>query len=193
MKHSRFIFVIAVLLSAVFTIQAQTNGSNFQTIFSMEDEIKKPVEIPRYVFEQIVKNGAIKPTSAAQLNEEIARLERDSKAALVNLNDDGKADLLVQGDSGANITGFWLFRNLRGKWQYMLETRALGLSIDKEKTKGYRNISISAASASVYWESTYKFNGKNYLPKICSETTMNGKKQRKKIIPCSGSVRKPYV
>ena len=164
-------------------ICAQRGG---QISFGVETDIKKTHRIPRYVIEQIVQNE--KNFSAA----DIAPLSERIKGALVNLNNDNKPDLFVQGDDGANITGFWLFRNANGKWKMVLYSRAAWLQLSKNLTNNFRNVQIQAASAATLWGTTYKFDGVKYVAKSCWEADLSKRKQTKKYFQCSGSSVKPY-
>ena len=160
----------------------------YQTSFSIEQDIKNSVEIPKYVFDQIIK--ADKDTYGK--NEQQKRLKQTSNADYINLNNDNKPDLIVIGDLGANIGGFWIFRNIKNRWQLILETRTHSLDILKTKTNGYYRINITAMSAVTLWESVYKFNNENYLAKDCYETDLSQTEAVRKYFSCSGSTEKPY-
>lgn len=179
-----FVFSVLLIFFGLTEIRAQKAA---QTSFGMEMKIKKSQRIPRYIVKQIIKNE--ESFAAGDIDDLSKRL----KGSLVNLNNDRKPDLFVQGDDGANITGFWLFRNAGAKWELILYSRAAWLDIKNVKSKGFRNVEIHAASAVRMWGSRYEFDGAKYIPKRCWEEIETGKKIKREYFQCSGSLMKPYV
>lgn len=173
-----------IVFIGALSVRAQRGG---QTSFGMETEIKRKHLIPRYVVEQIIKN------EECFSMEEIDSLSKKIEGSLINLNDDGKSDLFVQGDNGANITGFWLFRSSGGKWRLVLYSRAAWFDIKKTLTKGFHDIEIRAASAVTMWGSIYKFNGITYVPKLCWAADLGRRGEKRSYSKCPGSSIKPYV
>ena len=178
------LIVSATFLLGLIEAQAQTGK---QTSFGMETDIKRKYRIPRAVIAQIVKNEELYST------EDINRLAEKLEGSLVNLNRDRQPDLFIQGDNGANITGFWLFRNMGSKWKMVLYSRAAWLDIKRTLTKGFYDVEIHAASAVTMWGSVYKFDGVKYVPRGCWESDMQQRRQKKNYYRCSGSSKKPYV
>jgi hypothetical protein len=156
----------------------------------MEEPFGRRVKVPRYVIEQMIRSERAEgyPASA----EDFAS---DVDGALVNLNDDGRDDLLVRADPGANITGFWLFRGTGRRWELMLYTVAADISIKKARTHGFHDVEVTAASAVKGWTATYKFDGVRYRPSECWEYDLgvgkNGEWGNRKRIQCSDG-SKPY-
>ncbi|HEU5237263.1 MAG TPA: hypothetical protein VFU37_08995, partial [Pyrinomonadaceae bacterium] len=107
-----------------------------------------------------------------------ASLAKRVQGSLVNLDNDGRPDLLVQGDDGANITGFWLFHNSKHRWKLVLATRALGLSLEKTYTNGLRDVTIEAASAVTLWGAKYEFLLDKYVPRKCWEQNLTSRNRR---------------
>ena len=161
-----------------FSLQAQEKRKH-QSSFGIETPIQKPYRVPNAVV------AAIK----SQLEYE---LRGQLEGSLVYLNNDRKAELLVQGNAGANITSFWLFRRSHGEWKQILQTVAAWVAIENSRRKGFRNVSILAASAVTAWGSQYRFNGSRYVPVRCWEEAMGGKNRRKGYFRCSGDSIKPY-
>lgn len=125
-----------------------------QMTFGMETPIRAPRGVPAYVLRQMAEAGdEVKPESV--------------EGSLVNLNNDGKPDLIVQGDGGANVTGYWVFHSVGGRWVLVLHVRAFGLSVDKTFTNGYRDISASAMTAVTIMGATYNFDLEKYRPREC--------------------------
>ena len=186
--------ICTVFLLCAATPQAQQRGARTlrrPTDFDMESRIKRRVKVPQYVIEQMVRSERRDGSSVSA--EEIAS---DAAGALVNLNDDGRDDLFVRADPGANITGFWLFRNTGRRWELVLYTLAHDLSIKKSRTKGFHDVEIEALSAATGWVALYKFDGVKYKPRGCWEHELgvgkNGYWGPAKPIPCSDSDVKPY-
>lgn len=180
-------FIVGITMffaAATIFVHAQ---SREQTTFAMEEEIKKPHSIPKYVVREIIRND--ENSQASDFADFSGRL----KGALVNLNNDRRPDLLVQGDPGANITGFWLFRNAGGKWKMVFYTRAAWLDLLKTSNRNFYDVEIHAATAVKMWGSLYKFDGRRYVPQKCWEEAESGKKSQRKYYRCSGSSVKPYV
>ena len=161
-----------------------------QISFAMEATIQRPYRVPKYVLEQIVPNDDLVEPEARE--QAAASLAERVQGSLVNLNNDNKPDFLVQGDDGANITGFWLFRNVGQRWQLVLATRALGISLGKTYTNGFRDLSVEAASAVMLFGATYKFDLERYVPRECWEQNLSGRNKRIKYVKCSESEEKPY-
>lgn len=168
-------FVI-LLVCSVASAQRRRAG---QVSFGMEESIERPVRVPQYVIREIIRS-----------EEHIAFMDR-FEGTLVNLNNDGRPDLLVQGDPGANITGFWVFRNTGRKWQLVLYTRALSLNLERTYRNGFRDVSVVAASAVMSFGADYRFNSRRYVPRRCGEQRIE-EGARRRYISCSGDPAKPY-
>ena len=181
LKWCLALLVIVTVSSICF---GQNHSAKTQTFFGLEEKIKRPVKVSKDIQWQIIQHeGGIS-------DADIVRFSSGLKGSQINLNDDGEPDFLVQGDDGANITGFWVFISKNGKKKLVLASRAAWLTIGTKRRKGMRNISIAAASATTLWTADYLFNGKRYFPTYCSEEPINEPKKKKRIT-CSDS-DKPY-
>jgi hypothetical protein len=93
-------------------------------------------------------------------------------APKIDLNADGVPDIVVKPVEprlfGANIIPFWVFRNTGRSYRLALHTYALGLEILPKRTKGFRDIRASSATAVDVLTTTYKFDGKAYELKATS-------------------------
>jgi hypothetical protein len=144
------------------------------------------VKVPHYVIEQMIRSERAEgfPASAETF-------AFDVDGALVNLNDDGKDDLLVRADPGRNTVGYWLFRNTGRRWELVLYTISLDLSIKKTRTNGFHDVEITTLSAVKGQVVLYKFDGAKYEPRGCWEHDLgvgkNGEWGPAKPFPCSDS------
>jgi hypothetical protein len=188
----------AVALAFAFLVPAASSAQRraprrlrHETEFGYEGRMRRKVKVPRYVIEQMISSERAEGSSPSA---DTFASNVDGK--LVNLNDDGKDDLLVRADPGANITGFWLFRNAGRRWELVLYTVTLNLSIKKTRTNGFHDVEITALSAVKGWVALYKFDGVKYKPRGCWEHELgvgkNGEWGPAKPFQCSGSDVKPY-
>jgi hypothetical protein len=160
----------ALLLSGAAAHAAQrrrARAGRFTTEFGAEDRMTRALKIPDYVFEQMIRSERdagrdVSDGGAARIREEV-------RGALVDLNDDGRADLLVRSDQGANVVGFWLFRNAGRRWEMVLYSVALNLIIKKRRTRGHRDVEAVSLSAVKGWVTDYEFDGARYRPASCWE------------------------
>jgi hypothetical protein len=168
------VMIVVVVAYAVIAANGQQkNARQLPTQFDVETPIASPIIIPKQVAEIINSSGGLEGTS-------------------INLDNQGQPELLVRGDAGANITGFWIFQNVRGQWKLLLSTRAYSLSIDKTWTNGYRDISVRAMSAVKAWGATHNYDLEKYTPRECFEQDLV-ESGRGKIVyhKCPGSPEKP--
>ncbi len=63
---------------------------------------------------------------------------------------------------GANINPFWIFRHDANSCDMLLSVGAHDLEVLKSRINGLPDIKIASATAVDYFESEYKFDGKNY-------------------------------
>jgi hypothetical protein len=192
LKCAATALIFAFSVPAVSSAQRRTSRQlRYQTEFGYEGQIRRKVKVPRYVIEQMIRSER-----AEGFSPSADTFASNVDGSLVNLNDDGRDDLLVRADPGANIIGFWLFRNTGRRWELVLYTVTLGLSIEKKRTNGFHDIEITAASAAKAWVALYKFDGTKYKPRGCWEHDLgvgkNGEWGPAKPFPCSGGDVKPY-
>jgi hypothetical protein len=137
-------------------------SSQQQTIFAVEAPIARPVPLP----ESVVK--------ALMLDERNRRILRTAEefakafaASEVDLNGDNLEDIVVQAVNpkllGANVDPFWLFRKSGKNYKLVLAVSALGLEILQQKTRGYRDIRASQATAKELFTTTFKYDGSRYV------------------------------
>lgn len=145
--------------------RAQTAGTE-QSSFHLEETVQRPVTIPEDVLRGLGQDEKVlqclKETDKAAVEIPASWFV----AGAVNLNADKLPDLVVKGQNsclwGANIGPFWVFRNTGRGYALVLRTDALSLSIQPERTRGFRNIHTRSASARQVFTRLFRFNGQNY-------------------------------
>ena len=186
--------VAAILLPPSVPAPAAQRRVARQTEFGMDTPIRRKVRVPGYVLQQMME--AIRRQGYTVTAETVADIASEARGSLVNLDDDGRDDLLVQGDPGANITGFWLFRNAGRRWGLVLYAVAHNLTIKRGLTRGYHDVEVVALSAAKGWGANYEFDGTRYKPAGCWERDLGVGKDGlwgpPKSVECSGSDVKPY-
>lgn len=200
MKQKLLFLSISVCLIMSATAQTKPRKSTAnaeQTSFGAEEKIKHRAKIPRAILASLKTDERVKDC-LAENDKSKGKFETWFSAAQVNLNGDAQSDYVVKPENaclfGANIVPFWIFRKNGGKYDLMIHAYSLGLDVLPGKTKGYRDVEIFAASATIGFGAKYKFDGKKYVPKGCYEQLLDQslREGKKKYIPCSGSVEKPY-
>jgi hypothetical protein len=161
-KH--WVLLFAICVSGASSLFAQRHASaRFPTTFQMEEPIASPKKISSAVLRQILRSD----DTLLWVDETIAHLRTRINGTFIDLNGDRIKDFLVQGTDGANITGFWIFRNVGGRQRLVLYTRALGIYLLRDRHHGFRDIDVGAATAVTLCRTLYRFNGNHYIPKRC--------------------------
>lgn len=86
-------------------------------------------------------------TSEAELQQAVL----DTRTALIDLNDDGVAEVVAQGMVNCGATGncpFWIFRKAKLGYELLLDGEAQTFTIQKSKTNGFRDIVLSTHGSS---------------------------------------------
>lgn len=162
----------------------QTAAVKEQTSFSSEGVISNQVKLPADVLKQLseYENGRLsecqrdadirKPTSAEHF-----------AASKINLDGDGRQDLLVQAQTGcfmgAHNTTFWLFvdvdRKSNARYKLVFDTAVDFLKVLKTSANGYRDIETASHTAVELYTIRWKFDGRKYVKSECRLTDENNK------------------
>lgn len=168
MNYMRFLlFVVAAGLFPVlgkaqqFSIAQQKE----QTIFGAETEIASPVNVPEDVLEAL-RSDKRNQTCLAE-NESAKKIVASwFSASKIHLNSDGLPDLVVTATNpclfGANLHPFWIFRKTPRGHKLVLSVSALGLEVLSTRSKGYRNIRTTVATATTVGNTVFRFDGIKY-------------------------------
>jgi hypothetical protein len=114
---------------------------------------RREVPVPKEVARQLVNYGE----------------EGEFRAEAVDLNDDGRTELIVQGSCAVvGNCSTYIFRKSQGGYQQLLNDEAQVVATGTVGTQRYRDI-IFQVHGSAYESkiSTYKFNGEEYHLKRC--------------------------
>jgi len=184
------LFLLLIVLAVVASIAApQKAKKQYQHEFGAEVDVRRPVHLPGRVFRQVLKNGG-----GLYVDESPAQFKKRVVGTFIDLDGNARRDFLVQGDHGANITGFWLFRNVNGRMRLVLHVRALSLWIGPKSSQGVKVVEAGAASASRYWGVRYVFAKGQYRPIKCweEEFVIDEAAKKKRRFPCSRDGSMPY-
>jgi len=169
MESKRLIgFCLSALLIALAigeaSAQARRRSRKEQSRFGAEAVIRKPVEIPTDVL-SILREDERNRTCLRDGESPTSITSSWFVGSQIHLSN-GAADLVVTTRNecllGANVVPFWVFRNTPQGHQLVLSVSALGLDVLNTKTKTYRDIRLSAATAQRVRTTLFKFDGKEY-------------------------------
>ena len=169
MKVRVLIFGACLIATTTAWAGAQGNhqASPEQTHFSAEDvTLKKPVPVPNDVLallkaEKLVRD-ALENKNVPDGNVPVSWFS----ASAVHLSSRPVADLVVRAEpplAGANIDYFWIFRKTGAGHELVLGAPAHDLEIRTHRSNGYREIEMSAETASTFHSVLFRFNGKRYV------------------------------
>jgi hypothetical protein len=145
--------------------QGSHHASREQTEFSAEDTgVKNPVPVPDSIMALLVNEvrGAMetaeppvtKPPASWFSASEVSLGPRDLK------------DLIVVGEpplSGGNTQTFRVFRKMGSGYELVLTAPAHDLEVKHHRSKGYRDIEMSAETATTFHSVLFRFDGKRYM------------------------------
>jgi hypothetical protein len=161
-----------LVLSAVLSIgisaigQGTRSPANEQTEFSAEDEgVKKPITIPEDVLAILRKDTTVRDILEDQGLAADRLPESWFSASEVHLSKGKLKDLIVVAEQplvGANTVTFWVFRNAGNIHELILTAPAHDLQVKRVRSKGYRDIEMSAETAVEFHSVRFRFDGKRY-------------------------------
>jgi hypothetical protein len=146
--------------------QLERTFSHPPTSFSAEDDkFPHAVPIPSCVRRLLaIDRDVVSALEYEQLSPE--QLPSDwFTASERDLGQSGGTYLVVMAAGlmrGANINPFWIFRHAPNSCDLLLSVGAHDLEVLKARTNGLPDVKIASATAVDYFESKYKFDGKNY-------------------------------
>jgi hypothetical protein len=136
-----------------------------QLQFGAEVAVKRPVEVPQDVL-SILREDKRNQTCLKEGESPASIPSSWFVGSRVHLKGDGDPDLVVSARNsclfGANLVPFWIFRNTPHGYDLILSISALGLDILETRTRGYRDIRASAATATTTQTIIFKFGGDEY-------------------------------
>lgn len=145
--------------------QKQGKPHDEQLRFDAEEAIRNPTSVSEDVL-QILRRDERNQTCLAA-NESPSNIPVSwFVASEINLNHDGLTDLVVTAANpclfGANINPFWIFHGTPRGQQLALSVSALSLEVLNTRTKGFRDIRTTAATAKEVLITIYSFDGGEY-------------------------------
>ena len=206
MRRTRFAVYVLLLLAAL-AAEARAVGEPQrrrarqveQTTFNAEGPVRRPVALPQSVLGILARDERVRACYSHE-SEGAFAIKDWFVAAPVRLGGAsrrrGYVVLPKEGCLfGANIAPFWVFAPEGRGHRLVLKTHALALTVGRRRTRGLRDISISAASAVIVYEAGFVFDGTRYVPRWCRRTTTEeeAKAGRGKLIYYTcGDAEKPY-
>jgi len=122
----------------------QTDSAQVQTVFDLEETVKKEAKIPDAVI-AVLKSDEIVDGCFREKGEGINEAELFS-ASEIDLNADKKPDLIIKPKDaclfGANQGPFWVFYKMRDGYQKILSASGLQLKVLPAKTNSFNKIEI---------------------------------------------------
>lgn len=162
----------------------QTAVVKEQTSFSSEGKISNQVKLSADVLKQLseYENGRL---SECQRDADISKQNSAEHfaASKINLNGDGRQDLLVQAQTGcfmgAHNTTFWLFTGVNQKsnadYKLVFDTAVDSLRVLRTSANDYRDIETASHTAVELYTIKWKFDGRKYVKSECRLTDENNK------------------
>jgi hypothetical protein len=190
MKVKEF-FIGAALIVVLWSVAwAQRRVTPMQqTSFGSETSIRHPVKIPPTVLRQLAEMNREQLNSCMETDgSEEADLPKYFTASSLDINGDGKSDLLVQAGEkqcfhGAHNTSFWLFINTGEGYDNIFQTQTDWLDVMKSETNGHHDLRTAGHSAIEIWSTLWKYDGKQYAAAECTRESMTRKTVRR--VRCS--------
>jgi hypothetical protein len=163
-KRSVIIFVLCLTIFNVLVAQQRKSPASEQLLFTAEDEhVKKPIPIPDDIL-AILRDDDLVRSSLE--NEGVSTIPTSwFSASAIGLRDHGVKDLVLVGEGplhGTNVTTFWVFRSKSDSHELVLTAPAHTMAFKKTRSKGYRNIELTSATARQISTVIYQFDGKQY-------------------------------
>jgi hypothetical protein len=162
--HSIF-HLVAVLAFAQAPRGSSQPATVEQRIFSIEgDTVQHPVSLPPGILKILAQDSDVQQIQKAF---RLTSVPSDwFVASVVHLAGPNEDDFVIIGTGpilGANVTTFWCLRPSHdGDFELLLTIAAHDLTIKDERSGGYRNIEVTAATAVRVSKVLYKFADEKY-------------------------------
>ena len=140
-----------------------------QMDFGLEEnnKIKVPADIPQSIMEELLQDCAPEEESNVESSYFLA--------SVVDLNDDGRKDFVIQPVGsmngcplGAHSTIFWIFVHTSKGYKLVFKKTGQWMNVSEIETNGYKNISISDSTGAVTIVGVdYRYDGKKYTSYRC--------------------------
>jgi hypothetical protein len=160
-----------------------------QRDFYLDEPFKRPVKIPESVIQLLRQDiGQEKEQACRRMGGgDSSDIASWFSASSLNLNDDRRADLIVKSGkgclNGADNDWFWIFLNTGRGYRLVLFGGTLDVGLLKTRTHGLHDIETNVATASINFGKVYKFDGREYQARVCTEASPVTAKPKR--VPCS--------
>jgi hypothetical protein len=139
-----------------------------QTHFSAEDEsVKNPVAIPPAAQTLLMSDESVKEALEAEQPPISGFPAEWFSASIVYLGSRGEKDLVAVAKGrlvGANITEFWVFRQIGGTYRLVLNASAHDLTVMPARWNGFREIELFSATGTAVHTVLLRLEGDSYKP-----------------------------
>jgi hypothetical protein len=188
MSHRRLILCLATVLvsTACATPRALAPARDGGKLsFDLESRLEPAAPVPAEALQVLSAHEDVREWLANNPPEKDAVLVLQAfEAAAVDLNGDGRADLVVRNRKldGANIGPFWILARTESGYSVAFFTRSLGLDILRTATHGWHDLRTASATVDTLSETVYRFDGRSYEPSECYKTDLESEKTAR--VPC---------
>jgi hypothetical protein len=151
----------------------------FSAVSSFAQERRK-VDVPREIAEQLMSNDEDIKEMVKDKNYTADKLAGELSAETIDLNDDGKSELIVQGlCAPVGNCATWIYRKTGSGYQKLLEAEAQVVRLRRTVTNGYHDVAFEVhGSAYQSGIMIYKFDGKQYQLKECFDRDYSARDKR---------------
>jgi len=175
MTHS--VLSVALLLLLAAPLAAQTS-------FHLDEPFRGSGKIPegllpllRDEIKSTCQNDATFQSTDARSLFVASRITLNHRAALI----------LKSGHhclTGGDNDWFWIYLNAGRSYRRVLTGGTISLDVLRKRTHGLRDIETNMCTAAYCFRKIYKFNGRVYAPRVCSESELRERNSKPHRVPC---------